>query len=115
MDAAAASAVPGAGPSVTCDSCGRVLDQHVYEVRVQSGTVARCLTCALKFRRLMWRSLRVAAVVGTLLVAINHGNVIIGGDFPSSLGWKIPLTYTVPYCVATFGAIMNARRAITRG
>ena len=60
----------------------------------------------------MWRSLRVAAVVGTLLIAINQGNVMIGGDFPGSLAWKIPLTYTVPYCVATFGAIMNARSRI---
>jgi hypothetical protein len=52
----------------------------------------------------------VAVVVGTLLIAINQGNVILDGSFPPSLAWKIPLTYAVPYCVATFGAIMNARR-----
>jgi hypothetical protein len=56
------------------------------------------------------RSLAVAAVVGTLLILINQGNVILAGNAPDSLAWKIPLTYTVPYCVATFGAIMNARR-----
>ena len=57
----------------------------------------------------------VSAVVGTLLIAINQGDVIVGGDPSSALVWKIPLTYAVPYCVATFGAIMNARRrAISR-
>lgn len=100
--------------SVTCDSCGRSVDSHVYDVRTEEGTAARCLFCALRHGRLVRRSLKVAAVIGTLLIAINHGDVIIGGDLPASLAWKIPLTYTVPYCVATFGAIMNARRQAFR-
>ncbi|MCH8814511.1 MAG: nitrate/nitrite transporter NrtS [Chloroflexi bacterium] len=58
----------------------------------------------------MVRSLTVTALIGTLLIAINHGNVIVEGNVPDSLVWKVPLTYSVPYCVATFGAIMNARR-----
>jgi len=90
--------------------CGRSVDGHVYDVRTEQGTAAGCLFCALRDWRTVRRSLTVAAVVGTLLIAINQGDVIAGGDLPSSLAWKIPLTYTVPYCVATFGAIMNARR-----
>jgi hypothetical protein len=65
------------------------------------------------YRPLVRRSLLVALVVGTILTAINQGNVILRGDFPDSLYWKIPLTYVVPYCVATTGAILNARRAVT--
>jgi hypothetical protein len=61
------------------------------------------------------RSLIVAVIVGTILTAINQGNVILSGDFPPSLYWKIPLTYAVPYCVATTGAILNARRLIADG
>jgi hypothetical protein len=61
------------------------------------------------------RSLIVAVIVGTILTAINQGNVILGGDFPHSLYWKIPLTYVVPYCVATTGAMLNARRLAARG
>jgi len=57
------------------------------------------------------RSLLVALIVGTILTAINQGNLILRGDWPDSLYWKIPLTYAVPYCVATTGAILNARRA----
>lgn len=63
----------------------------------------------------MRRSLIVAVIVGTILTAINQGNVILSGDFPPSLYWKIPLTYAVPYCVATTGAILNARRLIANG
>ena len=50
-----------------------------------------------------------ALVVGTILTAINQGNVIAQGDLPSSLAWKVPLTYAVPFCVATWGALINSR------
>jgi len=55
------------------------------------------------------RSLAIALIVGTVLTAINQGNIILGGEFPAALAWKIPLTYAVPYCVATVGALLNAR------
>jgi hypothetical protein len=54
----------------------------------------------------------VAIIVGTILTMINQGNIILSGEFPPSLYWKIPLTYCVPYCVATAGAILNARRVM---
>ena len=57
----------------------------------------------------MVRSLVIAAIVGTLLTAINQGNVILQGDASAALAWKIPLTYSVPYCVATAGALLNSR------
>ena len=106
----AARPEPSSVHAVRCESCGRSVDSHVYDVRTEEGTAARCLFCALRHGRLVRRSLTVAAVVGTLLIAINQGDVIVGGDLPASLVWKMPLTYTVPYSVATFGAIMNARR-----
>lgn len=59
------------------------------------------------------RSLVISLLIGTLLVIINQGNIIVQGDLPSSLAWKVPLTYAVPYCVATVGAILNARRALS--
>ena len=63
----------------------------------------------------MVRSLLIAAIVGTLLTAINQGNVILQGDASAALAWKIPLTYSVPYCVATAGALMNSRLRPPRG
>ena len=47
--------------------------------------------------------------MGAILVAINQGTVIAAGDFPAALAWKVPLTYAVPYCVATWGALVNSR------
>ena len=54
-------------------------------------------------------SLVVALIVGTILNAINQGDVVLSG---SQLDWfKVVLTYCVPFCVATYGAY-NALRAL---
>ena len=98
-----------------CTRCQAALKRSLYEVRAPEGTLLRCLRCALTYGPLMRRSLIVALIVGTILTAINQGNVILRGDFPQSLYWKIPLTYAVPYCVATTGAILNGRRNIPDG
>ena len=58
------------------------------------------------------RSLVIAIIVGTILTAINQGNIIVQGHLPAVLAWKIPLTYCVPFCVATTGAILNARSVL---
>lgn len=51
------------------------------------------------------RALRVAAVVGTLLLAINHGDRLVAGEFGGREVLKIALTYLVPYAVATYAAV----------
>lgn len=49
------------------------------------------------------RSLIVAIVVGTVLNLINQGDALFSD---LSLNWaKVCLTYCVPYCVATYGAV----------
>lgn len=50
-------------------------------------------------RKALWTSI----VVGTILVSINHGDVILAGEQPEL--HKIILTYCVPYLVTTWGAI----------
>ncbi len=50
-----------------------------------------------------------AIVVGTALTAINQGTLLLDGQFPPDLLWKVPLTYCVPFCVATWGALSNSR------
>lgn len=52
-----------------------------------------------------------ALIVGTILTAINQGDVIMAGENPNHL--KVVLTYLVPYCVATYGAV-TAKRAAWR-
>ena len=48
-----------------------------------------------------------ALVVGTILTAINHGDVVVSGSMPPLL--KVALTYCVPYCVTTWGAVTGKR------
>jgi hypothetical protein len=49
------------------------------------------------------RSLIVALVVGTVLNLINQGDALIAGG---PLDWvKALLTFAVPYCVSTYGAV----------
>ena len=48
-----------------------------------------------------------ALVVGSILTAINHGDAIIMGIWPPIV--KLILTYCVPYCVTTWGAVTGKR------
>ena len=56
------------------------------------------------------KSLMACVVVGTLLTALNQGDLLLSGNWNSTLYWKIPLTYTVPFFVATYGALINVRK-----
>lgn len=94
-----------------CSRCGRACGQRVYEVRVGAATQTQCLRCALRHPPLLWRSVRVALLVGSILVLLNQGDRLLA---PEGLGpelwWKVPLTYVVPFVVVTYGALANARR-----
>ena len=49
------------------------------------------------------RSLVVALIVGTILNLINQGDALLGEGHLNLT--KIILTFAVPYCVATYGAV----------
>ena len=67
----------------------------------------------MRFPPMLRRSLVVCLVVGTLLTAINQGNFILSGEFQAAMAWKIPMTYAVPFVVATVGGLLNARAQIS--
>jgi hypothetical protein len=67
-----------------------------------------CLTHALTFRPMLRRSLLTALVVGVALTLINQGNAILADNPPADLYWKVPLTFAVPFLVATWGALSNS-------
>ena len=68
-----------------------------------------CLRCTLLQPSLLRRSILTAIVVGTIIIAINQGNVILDGHWPTDLYWKVPLSYCVPFFVTTWGALINSR------
>jgi hypothetical protein len=53
------------------------------------------------------KALMTALVVGTILTLINHGDVILAGGSINYL--KVALTYCVPFCVTTWGALHGKR------
>ena len=58
------------------------------------------------------RGLKYGLVVGSILIAINHGNAIANGTVDSTRVVQMLLTLLVPYCVATassVGAILDHR------
>ena len=56
-------------------------------------------------RDVIRRSLKVSLIVGTVLVGINQGDLIISGAFSAHLYWKVPMTYLVPFMVSTYAAV----------
>ena len=95
-----------------CDRCHRELGRRT---RFSLDGQSLCLRCVARHGKLLRRSFFTALVVGTLLTAVNNGGAIASGDLPLALSWKVPLTYSSPFLVATWGGIINARmREITR-
>jgi len=64
----------------------------------------------------MWprdQAWRWSSVVGTILVAINQGDVLLSGHLTALVAAKIGLTYIVPFSISTYSAL--ARTACTAG
>lgn len=94
----------------SCASCNRdIAEGKGYTVRLPGGRALKCMRCALIHPPMLRRSGYVALTVGTLLTALNQGDVLLESGVAGALWWKIPLTYVVPFCVATYGALANAR------
>ncbi len=94
-----------------CQRCHRPLGHRMnFVVKSSAGDMLACLKCALSHIPMLRRSAAIALVVGFVQVAVNQGDLIIAGDASSALMWKIPLTGLIPFAVATFGALTNARR-----
>lgn len=85
-------------------ACGHAATRR-FRFAAGSAPVEKCLRHAAVHRPLFRNALATAVVVGTILTAINQGNVLLDGRFPAELWWKIPLTYSVPYMVSTWAAL----------
>lgn len=79
--------------------------RSLFRFAAGPAPVEKCLRHSMVHRPLATTALRTALVVGTVLTAINQGNTIVSGTLPAELGWKIPLTYCVPYLVSTWAAL----------
>ena len=100
-----------------CDVCGHnlkkgwsfALKDPAADGAETVSMTHKCVGCAIQHRPMLRRSLTVALVVGTVLTVLNQGDIFFAGNWQDPLYWKIPLTYSVPFCVATYGALSNGR------
>ena len=99
-----------------CQICGRNARQgRAFMFRppgadpASAGTI-KCLLCGPRHSPMLKRSAIVAVVVGTILTLLNQGDGLFSGNWNNALYWKIPLTYCVPFLVATYGSLAAARR-----
>lgn len=60
-------------------------------------------------RDVVRRALRIALIVGTLLISINHGDKILSGTLQDGDWLKMFLTYFVPYGVSTVSSVAALR------
>ena len=106
------------GQIAICGQCGRhsgkgwsfAFKKPDPEGVPDEGVIIKCSRCAIRHRPMLRRSLIVAVVVGTILTLLNQGDILFSGSWNSALYWKVPLTYCVPFSVATYGALTNSRR-----
>lgn len=66
--------------------------------------------CSLCFSAaVVRRAIAYAVVVGSLLIAINHGDVILRGQLEFIHWVKMGLTVMVPYTVSTLSSVQALR------
>lgn len=64
-------------------------------------------------RAVVWRGLKVALVVGTILTAINQGDAVVSGKLSGGVLAGIALPFLVPCCVSTFASVQSLPRCVT--
>ena len=94
-----------------CACCGCILRRgRTFTFKALQTEASKCLLCSLRHWPMLRRSLLTAFVVGAILSLLNHGDGFVSGSWDGALYWKVPLTYCVPFLVATWGALTNSRR-----
>ena len=92
---------------ISCARCSRPVSGHIA---FALGEELRCLRCAVLYRPLLRRSAFTSIVVGSILAMINQGPALLAGHFRPEQVWQVGLNYAVPFCVATWGGLINSRR-----
>ena len=69
----------------------------------------RCWRHALAYWPVLRRAIRVALIIGTILLVINHGDELLSGHVTAVVVAKIALTYLVPFSVSTYSALAANR------
>jgi hypothetical protein len=97
-------------PQLVCAACSAALGRGGYRFRGRSeAVVLKCAGCAVRHGPIVRNAIKTALVVGTVLTAINQGDVLLRGALSGVVLAKMLLTYIVPYLVSTTGALSVSR------
>ena len=66
-------------------------------------------------RDVVGRAGRTAALIGSMLIIINHGDALIALDLDINRLLKMILTVCVPYCVSTYSSVGALRGEMRDG
>jgi hypothetical protein len=73
-------------------------------------TAARPTALAVAFSgRVVRRALAFGVVVGSVLIAINHGDALLSASMTRERWLKAGLTVLVPYIVSTWSSVLAVR------
>jgi hypothetical protein len=97
--------------AVGCARCSRVVARD--RLYLSEGGQACCLGCALRDGGMLVGALRVSLVVGTILTAINQGDVLLAEPITAMRLLKVLLTYAVPFGVSVY-SMLRLRREWAR-
>ena len=61
--------------------------------------------------RVARRALAFTVIVGSMLIAINHGDALLARDISGTRCLKMALTLLVPYVVSTWSSVLAVREA----
>ena len=103
--ARAASGQPPSGDAPACGVVGCPRHARFAFPRPDEPPVLRCWRHGPTYGPVLRQAVRVAAVVGTVLFAINQADVVVRGGLTAAVAGKIGLTYLVPFCVSTYSAL----------
>lgn len=58
------------------------------------------------------RSVTIAALVGSVIIALNQGDILLSGAITPVILVKVLMTPSVPFCVSLYGAFIAYRHAL---
>jgi hypothetical protein len=67
-----------------CDACGNTDARTAFLFQTRHGALVKCWRCAVQHRPMLRRSVMIGGVVGTVLLAINQGDVLLGAEWPGT-------------------------------
>jgi hypothetical protein len=94
----------------TCDVRGCTQKaSYLFGAVGSDSACTRCRLHALVYWPVCGRAIKVALLVGTILLAINQGDVILARHVTMLVVAKIGLTYVVPFSVSNYSALAANR------